>query len=350
MTPRLHAVTWLAWALAAVVMVQLAPSPFYVTLVLAASALVTAAHRTSDNGAFRLLVLAGVAMALIRVVLTALTTHGVGTVLFTLPEATLPRLLGGFAVGGTIEREVVLQSMAEGYAIVALLAVFGAFNSVVSHHELLGSAPRAFHEAGLVVTIAAAFVPATVASWRAAREADQARTGGVVHRRGRIGRTVVPVLETGLERSLRLADSMDSRGFARHPPGPADSASAWGALLALVALGGSFVALIGRRGALAAGLAAAGTLLLVASVALASKASPRVRYRPRALTVDDLVVLGTTAVGVSLVIAASAGGDGTLGWSATPLQSPSLAAMPTVGFLLLAVPALLPTRSEPAFA
>ena len=35
--PRFHAVTWLAWALAAVVIVQLASSPLYVTLVLAAS-------------------------------------------------------------------------------------------------------------------------------------------------------------------------------------------------------------------------------------------------------------------------------------------------------------------------
>lgn len=348
--PRLHAVTWLAWAFAGVITVQLAPSPLYVTLVLGACALVTAAHRVSDNGAFRLLVLAGVVMALIRVVLTALTTHGVGTVLFTLPEVTLPRLLGGFAVGGTIEREVLLQSLAEGYAIVALLAVFGAFNSVVSHHELLGSAPRAFHEAGLVVTIAAAFVPATVSSWRAAREADRARTGGIVHRRGRLGRTVVPVLETGLERSLRLADSMDSRGFARQPPGAADHASAWGALLALVALGGSFVALVGRRGALAAVLAAAGTILLVASVAVASRSSPRTRYRPRPLTVDDVVVLGTTALGVALVIAASAGGDDTLAWSAVPLRSPALDPLPAAGVLLLAAPALLPTRVEPALA
>ena len=42
--PRFHAVTWLAWALAAVVIVQLASSPLYVTLVLAASALVAGAH------------------------------------------------------------------------------------------------------------------------------------------------------------------------------------------------------------------------------------------------------------------------------------------------------------------
>jgi energy-coupling factor transport system permease protein len=343
-------VTWLAWAFAAVVIVQLAPSPLYVTLVLAGCALNASAHRITDTGAFRLLLLAGLFMAGVRLVLTALTTHGVGEVLFTLPEATLPRLFGGFTVGGTIETEVLLQSLAEGYAIVALLGVFGAFNTVVSHHELLGSAPRAFHEAGLVVTIAAAFVPATVASWQASREADRARTGGIVRRRGRITRTVVPVLETGMERSLRLADSMDSRGFARHPPGPADTASAWGALFALLALGGAFVALIGRRSLLAGVLAIGGAALLVGSVVLASKASPRERYRPRALGPDDLLVLVTTAAAVILVAVASAQGEDTLTWAASPLRAPGLAPLPAVGVLLLAAPALLPTRSAPVEA
>lgn len=348
--PRFHAVTWLTWALAAMVILQVAPSPLYVTLVLAISALVADAHRVTSTSAFRLLVLAGVVMALVRVVLTALTTHAVGHALVTLPEATLPRLLGGFTVGGSVEGAVVLQSLAEGYAIVALLGVFGAFNSVVSHHELLGSAPRAFHEAGLVVTIAAAFVPSTVESWQDVREADQARTGGIVHRRGRLARTVVPVLEAGMERSLRLADSMDSRGFARHPPGPADSASAWGALLALLALVGAFVALVGRRSGLAAVLAVGGAVLLVASVTLASRASPRRRYRPRRLHAGDLLVMSASAAAVALVAVAVMLDELTLTWSAVPLRSPGLAPLPTLGILALAVPVLFPTRPAPVRA
>jgi energy-coupling factor transport system permease protein len=194
------------------------------------------------------------------------------------------------------------------------------------------------------VTIAAAFVPATVASWQAAREADRARTGGIVRRRGRLARTVVPVLETGMERSLRLADSMDSRGFARHPPGPADTASAWGALLALVGLGGAFVALVGHRELLATVLAVTGTVLLILSVTLASKASPRERYRPRGLGAEDALVLGTNALAVALVALASVQGDDTLTWSAIPLHAPELAPLPAIGVLFLAFPAMLPTR------
>ncbi|MFQ5468589.1 MAG: hypothetical protein ACE5DS_10725, partial [Kiloniellaceae bacterium] len=39
---------------------------------------------------------------------------------------------------------------------------------------------------------------------RDVREADRARTGGVRVRRGRILRSVLPTLETGMERALRL--------------------------------------------------------------------------------------------------------------------------------------------------
>ena len=83
---------------------------------------------------------------------------------------------------------------------------------------LVGSAakePRAFFELGLVIVVALAFVPSTLAAIHDVRDADRARTGGKVVRRGRLLRQVVPVLELGLERAVTLAESMDSRGFAR---------------------------------------------------------------------------------------------------------------------------------------
>src|SRR5207253_8636159 len=109
-----------------------------------------------------------------------------------------PRMLGGFRVGGTVVLPVVLQSATEGFAVVGIMAVFGAFNAVVSHYELVRAAPRAFFEPGLVLTVALAFVPSTVAAVSAVREADRARTGGRVVRRGRLVRLTVPILETGM--------------------------------------------------------------------------------------------------------------------------------------------------------
>ena len=194
----------------------------------------------------RLLLAVGTLFAVVRMLLTVATTHGVGDVLFTTPHFGLPQLLGGFTVGGTVELPIMLQSLAEGFAIVGVMGVFGAFNSVVSHSELVQSTPRAFYEVGLVVVVGLAFVPSTLAAIHDVREADRARTGGRVVRRGRLLRQVVPVLELGLERAVTLAESMDARGFARAGASPRDRIAGWCGVASLLALGGAFVALIGE--------------------------------------------------------------------------------------------------------
>ncbi|HEY8060618.1 MAG TPA: hypothetical protein VID94_17760, partial [Acidimicrobiales bacterium] len=105
--------------------------------------------------------------------------------------------------------------------------------------------------------------------------------------------------------------------------------------------------LVGRRSTLAVVLAMTGAVLLVSSVVLASKASPRQRYRPRALSGEDLFIMATTALALTLVAVAAAGGEDSLTWSASPLHAPDLAPLPAIGVLLLAVPALLPTQPVP---
>ena len=232
--------TWLVWAVAAAACVQIAPNPLYVAVVLAISFLVVSAHRldTTLARAFPILVGLGVAFAVLRVALTALTTHSPAIdgpppyLWFTLPQATLPRILGGFTVGGTIEGDIVLYAAAQAFAVVGILGAFGVFNAVASHHELVQAAPRAFHEPGLILTVALAFVPSTMRAVTDVREADRARTGGRVVRRGRLVRSTVPILESGLERAVALAESMDARGFARQPRGRGDRASGWLGLVA----------------------------------------------------------------------------------------------------------------------
>ncbi|MCZ7529075.1 MAG: hypothetical protein M5U31_01240 [Acidimicrobiia bacterium] len=177
----LHAVTWLVWAIAAGTTVQLAPSPVYVVVVILLSALVVQVHGRDSAlaRAFPAFLALGASFAVIRIVLTMLTAHGAGRALFTLPEFTLPRLVGGFTVGGSVESEVILQSAAEGFAIVGLIAAFGAFNAVVSHYELVQAAPRSFYEPGLIVTVALAFAPSTVTAVHDVRLADARAPEGV---------------------------------------------------------------------------------------------------------------------------------------------------------------------------
>ncbi|MGH9152075.1 MAG: hypothetical protein ACRD03_06715, partial [Acidimicrobiales bacterium] len=339
--PPFHAVAWLVWAVAAAASVELATSPVYVALVVGVAFVVVSVHGddTPLARAFPVLLGVGLAFAAVRVVLTAATTHAGGDALFTTPSATLPAVLGGFEVGGPVEVAVVLQSAAEGFAIVGVMAVFGAFNAVVSHHELVQSAPRAFYEPGLILTVSVAFVPAAVATVARVREADRARTGGRVVRRGRLLRLVVPVMETALERALLLAESMDARGFASAPPTTADRAAGWCALAALAALGGAFVALVGRSRGVALGLGTVGVAALVAAVVAASRHSARPRYRPRRMVGRDRAVAAASLVAPLGLAALALSDDATLRWAASPLRPPGFNPVAALAIAALTVPA-----------
>ena len=325
--PVLHAATWIVWAAAAVVSVQLAPNVLYASVVLLVAVLVVETHgrRTGLARAFPVFLALGASFGLLRVVLTVATTHGLGTPIATVPDFTLPRLLGGFTVGGTIERQVLWQALADALVIVVVIAVFGAWNAVVSHHEVLQSTPRAFHELGLVVTIALAFVPSTLAALRTSREADRARTGGAIVRRGRLVRHAVPVLESGMERAVALAESMDARGFGHRPAGRGDA----------------FVALVGGAQLAAAISGGLGLVLLVTAVTSASSAARRVRYRPRRLTALDAAVMAAVAIAPLGLVVLHALGDESLRWAPTGTGLPPFHPLVVLSLLALSVPAFV---------
>jgi energy-coupling factor transport system permease protein len=329
--------------------IQLAPNPLYVAVVLVTAWVVVEVHRSdhSMGSAFPLLVAAGVLMGVVKVVLTAATVHGTGHVLFTTPEATLPRALGGFTVGGSVEAGVITRAAVEAFAIVGVMAVFGAFNAVVSHDDLVRSLPRTFHEAGVVLTVGLTFVPATITSIRAIQESDRSRTGGAVVRRGRLVRLVVPLLESGMERAVSLSESMEARGFARHVPTRLERAAGVGLLVGLLSFAAALVALVGgsRAGALVA--LSIGALALVGSVGLGSAGSSRTRHRPRHLEPRDVWLIASSGLALAGVAALSISGTASLRWFGDPLGWPPFQVATVVSLLLLGVPALVPRDAAP---
>ena len=335
------AVVWLAWAISAGASVQLAPSPVYVALVIAVAALVVSVHGLDTPFArtFPTLLTVGVTFALVRMVLTVATTHGgSGATILTTPEFSVPDALGGFTVGGSVELEILLQSAAEGFAVVGVMAVFGAFNAVVSHYELVQSAPRAFYELGVVMIVALAFVPSTVGAISSVREADRARTGGRVVRRGRLVRLVVPILETGLERAVRLAELMDSRGFGRGRATASERLSGWFGFASLLALGGAFVALVGHARFAAVLLGVLGAIGLAVAVLVASKQTTRARYRPRRLTGPDRALIAAALAAPAFLALLTVLGDESLSWGASPLRWPAFHLLPALAIGLLLAP------------
>lgn len=343
----LHAVVWLVWALAAAVCVQVAANPLYVALVVGICWVVTETHNAGGllSRAFPVMVSVGVIFGAVKVGLTVLTTHAVDGVLIALPSVTLPELLGGFTVGGTVNDLILARAVSEAIAIVGVMAAFGAFNAVVAHDELVRSMPRSLHEPGVMLTVGLAFVPATIQSVRLAQESDRARTGGRSVRRGRLVRLTIPLLERGMERAVLLSESMDARGFARRTPSRQESWGMWCALAGLISFLAMLVALVGGEGGLAVAFLMSGAGLIGLAVVLGSRATTRTRYRPRRLTGADGLVFLTCALAVGGVIAASAGGRAP-GWPGSVLGPPDLDPVVLLSLGLLAVPALLP-RARP---
>src|SRR4051794_25693027 len=347
---RLHALTWTVWMIAAAVCVQLAPSPVYVTVVILVAVLVVEVHgrRTALARAFPVMVALASAFGLVRVVITLLTTHTADVALFTIPvHATLPDWLGGFTAGGVVERGPVLQALADAYWVVGFVTVFAAWNAVVSHHEVLRSVPRAFHEPALVVTVAIAFVPSTIGAVRDVLLAERARCGGEPRRRGRLRRLVIPVFEGGIERAISLAESMDSRGLGHGRAERSDTIAGWCVLVALLAFSGGFVALVSNATTAAYGVFLFGAGAFVLSVVVASRGHRRARYRPRPITRADLAAI---AASITTVVAAATLGaqrNATLHWSSyAPLRWPSVDLVMVAVFASLAFPVVLALIAE----
>jgi energy-coupling factor transporter transmembrane protein EcfT len=187
----MHPVAWLAWATCASLAAISTTNPFYLLPLFACACLVYATRKRSgpEQGSFRMfLIFGGLALGL-RVAL----------VLFDLEHVS----------SGT-----VAFAFLEGGRIAVILSIYGAFSSVSDPFRVLRLAPRRFHEPALAAALALSIAPRTVAAVGRVREAQRMR--GMPERRWRsLPALAVPVLETGLEEAVTLAESMDARGHGR---------------------------------------------------------------------------------------------------------------------------------------
>lgn len=187
----MHPAAWLAWAACASLAAISTTNPFYLLPLFAAACLVYATRKRSgpEQHSFRMfLVFGGLAFGL-RVAL----------VLFDLEH---------------VSPGAVAYAALEGARIAVILSIYGAFSSVSDPFRVLRLAPRRFHEPALAAALALSIAPRTVAAVGRVREAQQMR--GMPQRKWRsLPALAVPVLETGLEEAVTLAESMDARGHGR---------------------------------------------------------------------------------------------------------------------------------------
>jgi energy-coupling factor transport system permease protein len=152
-----------------------------------------------------------------------------------------------------------------------------------------------------------------------------------------------------MERAVSLAESMDSRGFGIRGPARADVEAGWCVLLALVAFGIGFLALIGNGTTLALVCGGVGTAALVVGVWRSSLGVHRRTYRRRPVTRADWLLIAVVALSPLALGIITATGNGTLAWYADPVAWPRFD--PVVALALLPLLAPLARRTPgPALA
>ncbi|MBS45037.1 MAG: cobalt ABC transporter permease [Nocardioides sp.] len=309
--PRdLHPVAWWCWAIGLAVSASLTTNPFLLLALVGVAAYVVSARRSDQpwSRSFRLYLVLGAVAVLLRVLSRVVLGGYPGTVLLDLPEIPLPDWVLGIRLLGPLTRESLLSGLYDGMRLGAILVCVGAANSLANPKRLLRSMPPALYEVGTALVVSVTVLPQLAQSIRRVRAAQQLRAGETGRVRG-VRRTLVPVLEDTLERSLALAAGMDARGYGRSGAATPAERRTTGALM-LAGLMGLCVGVYGLLDQtvsrwLAWPMLAVGVLLAAAGFTSAGRRVGRTRYRPdpwRApehLVVAAGVVVAAVAVWVS---------------------------------------------------
>lgn len=319
--------------------------PLLLTIAAVAAFLVSARRgRAPWAEAYRLLFgFAVLSIVLTLVLQILLGTRTPGHVLVRLPSLPLPHWTGGLSVGGPITGEAMLNAFDAGLRLAVLITCFGAANALAHPARLLRILPAALYEVGVAIVVALTFVPQVAESLVRVRSAQRLRGRPITGLRGLRG-IAVPVLEESLERAIRLAASMDSRGYGRRTQQrPAVRRLTAAAVLAglCAATAGTYQLIDpGTNHRLGLALLVAGTGLATVGGFIAGRRTRRTRYRPDAWQWPEWLVVGCGAV-VVVVYQLRVHDPADAG---VPLAWPTL---PLVAFLATLV-AVVPAFATPA--
>jgi energy-coupling factor transport system permease protein len=293
----------LSWALTVLLVASYNRNPLYGVLLLLVTLWVHAAYAEVEEGGT--VSLAPLRFALFAVPLAAtfnaLSSHVGTTVLLELPS-WLP------LIGGAVTVEAIAFGAVNGLNLTVIFVGFTAFNHALTVRQLISLTPRAFHESGVVLSVALTFVPQTMRSLGRIREAQAVRGHRLRGLRDWLP-ILTPLLVGALERALSLAESMAARGYATDTAAARPRTRLLLALGLLVLLGGwlAYLFVPALRGLGVAALLL-GLLLIITALWLAGRATRATLYRPRRWRVADtlgvvgclpvLVVLLTTRAGV----------------------------------------------------
>ncbi|MEJ7650661.1 MAG: energy-coupling factor transporter transmembrane component T [Nakamurella sp.] len=294
--PRtLHPGAWWLWAFGLATAASRTTNPALLLLIISVAGLVVALRRSSAPWAlsFRLYVIAGALIVVLRVVFRIVFNADGATIVVTLPSIQLPHWFWGATLLGDVSAEALVSALYDGLRLATMVICVGAANALANPKRLLAGLPAALSEISTVLVVAMSVFPQLAESVQRVGRARALRTAAVStgdgerparRRRQLVRAVVVPVLADALDRSLALAAAMESRGYGRRRAVPR-AVRRLSALLLILGVLGLLVGvysvfdtnsppyltppmLLGGFGIAAAGLHFAG------------RRSPRTRYRP----------------------------------------------------------------------
>ncbi|GAA3215018.1 CbiQ family ECF transporter T component [Dactylosporangium siamense] len=343
--PRgLHPVAWWLWALALATAASRTSNPLLLVLIFAVLGFVVSARRTDAPWAraFRYYLGMALIVIVIRVVFRSVFASGITPedhILFRLPHLPTPDWYAGIQIGGPVSLEATLSATIDGLRLACLLCCIGAANSLANPKRALRVLPGALYELGVAVTVALSVAPQLVESVRRVARARRLRAGKAKGVRA-LRAIALPVLHDALDRSLRLAAAMDSRGYGRTGTATRASRRVTGVLM-LTGMAGLCVGVYGLLDPSVprpVGLAGftAGVVLSAAGLAVGGRRVSRSRYQPDPWRWPEWVVAGCGVL-TAVVLSAGTGYDpAELNPGLYPLQWPSLPILPAAAILAAA--------------
>jgi energy-coupling factor transport system permease protein len=351
-------VAWWIWALGLAAAASRTTNPILLGLTLAVLGFVVANRRSEAPWAraFKYYLYLGLVVVAIRVVfrsvlggdIDAATMH----VWFRLPRIPLPSWAAGVQLGGPVTAEGTFSALYDAMTLAVILACIGAANVLANPKRALRSLPGALYELGVAVVVTLSVAPQLVESVQRVRRARKLRggTGAGAHA---LRQVAIPVLHDALERSLRLAAAMDSRGYGRTGPASARTRHLTAGLM-LAGMGGLCLGAFGLLDASTSrqvGFPAVvvGSVLCVTGLVLGGRRVSRSRYRPDPWAGPEWVVVLVGLLPLVVFWSGLGVSEAGLNPSTVPLVWPSVPLVPVLSLLVAGSAAVVaPPPPHPA--
>lgn len=331
---QINAAAWLAWFGAAALTPIVSRNPLYLALALLVvlAVYLSIPHEGTLARAWRLVVVIGTTLAVFSIGFNLLTVH-IGDRVITHLPSRLP------IIGGALTWNAFVYGVTSALAIATLLICAATLSAAVRQADLIRLLPSRVATLGIAGTVALTLIPQTIAAAREIYDAQRAR--GYRFRGLRDASSLLtPLLAAGLERSLVLAEALETRGFGASQnaqPTPRRRWPLFGAAAAIVLA----LALIGT-GRVLPGVGMV-VVAIVASLVGVGGQQPRSRFRP--LVWDAASVAVCAVAGLVVVVLAVSLARGALTFSPFPrLETPPFDPIVGGAILLLLLPAVWSDR------